>query len=720
METFHAKLKHLAANLWWTWHPEVIELFRALDPERWRLANHNPEAFLRTLSVDEVESRTMELDMGGRINFAVRRLGELLKLEGTWGWNESMTLMRHPVAYFSAEFGIHESLPIYSGGLGVLAGDHLKTASNLGVPLVGVGLLYAQGYFRQRLDANGWQREEYGDTDLELLPLHRATDAQGNPVVIEIDMHPRPLFAAVWKADVGRATLLLLDADVEGNSDEDRTLTTRLYGGDQRMRIRQELILGIGGMMALGKVGIRPGVLHLNEGHSAFAPLGWVRQQVEEEGLHFSDAIRDAATHTVFTTHTPVEAGHDRFGPDLIWENLGWLAERIGMSGDQLLSLGRVNPNDPHEPFTMTVLALKLSRHANAVSALHGHVSRKMWNRLWPDRRETDVPIGHVTNGVHVASWLSPTMYRVYERYLGKDWDANIGSREAWAGLEKMPEDELWEAHTLMRHRMIDFVRRRLENQARLRGEDPASGGQLLDKNTLTIGFARRFATYKRATLLFSDLRRLTKLLGDAKRPVQIIMAGKAHPQDEGGKRLIQEIVAFSREPKFRGRLVFVEDYDIGVGRHLVQGVDVWLNNPQRPLEACGTSGQKVVLNGGLNLSVLDGWWAEAFDGTNGFAIGDGHVHVDPGVQARRDAASLYEVLEKEVVPLFYDRDAAGLPSGWMRRMKRGILTLAWRFSSARMLMDYVRKAYLPASGSISCQMGGASFPSSEGSPPAG
>ena len=705
LESFHAKLQHLASNLWWTWHPEVIELFRSLDPVRWRLANHNTEAFLKALSVEEVETRTMELDMQGRINYSVRRLDELLKREGTWGWSEASTLLRHPVAYFSAEFGLHESLPIYSGGLGVLAGDHLKTASNLGVPLVGIGLLYAQGYFRQRLDANGWQREEYGETDLDLLPLSRALDADGNPVVIEIEMTPRPLFANVWRAEVGRATLLLLDADVEQNAAEDRSLTTRLYGGDHRMRIRQEIILGIGGMMALRKVGIRPGVLHLNEGHCAFAPLARVLEQVEEEGQNVSDAVRDVATHTVFTTHTPVEAGHDRFSPELVWENLGWLAARVGLSFDQLLSLGRVNPNDPNETFTMTVLALKLSRHANGVSALHGHVSRRMWNRLWPERREQDVPIGHVTNGVHVPSWLAPTMYRVYERYLGKDWFENVGSRHAWAGLENLPEDELWEAHQSLRHRMIEFVRRRLEKQAGLRGEKVPDCAQILDPNALTIGFARRFATYKRATMMFSDTKRLARLLNNHSRPVQIIMAGKSHPQDEGGKKLIQEIIRFSQDPRFHCKLVFVEDYDIGVGRHLVQGVDVWLNNPQRPLEACGTSGQKVVLNGGLNCSVLDGWWAEAFDGTNGFAIGDGSVHSDPGVQSRRDAASLYEVLEKEVVPLFYDRDSSGLPRGWMHRMKRAILTLAWRFSSARMLMDYVKNTYLPAAGALSCEM---------------
>ncbi|MBI2945266.1 MAG: alpha-glucan family phosphorylase [Candidatus Wallbacteria bacterium] len=706
--SFHEKLRHLANNLWWTWHPEVIELFRSLDPAVWRQTNHNPEAFLKALSPSDIDLRAKELDLEGRINYAVRRLDELLKNEATWGNAHAGTLLVHPVAYFSAEFGLHESLPIYSGGLGVLAGDHVKTASDLGVPLVGVGLLYAQGYFRQRLDANGWQREEYRETNMDLLPIRRATDRDGDPIVIEVPTTPRPLKAAVWKAAVGRATLILLDADVPENDEEDRTLTTRLYGGDSRMRIRQELILGIGGMIALRRLGIRPGVLHLNEGHSAFAPLEWVRRLMEENGMDFDAAVRDAATHTVFTTHTPVEAGHDRFGPELLWESLGWLAVRLGLTPAQLLSLGRVNPSDEREPFTMTVLALKLSRHANGVSALHGHVSRKMWNRLWADRREREVPIGHVTNGVHVQSWLAPTMFRLYERYIGKDWHTGLGSREAWAGLAELPDDELWEAHQLMRHRMIEFVRRRVEEQGRIRGESAkqaAAAHGLLDKQALTIGFARRFATYKRATLMFSDLEWLSGLLNDPERPVQIIMAGKAHPQDEGGKRLIQEIVEATRDKQFYGKLVFVEDYDIGVGRHLVQGVDLWLNNPLRPLEACGTSGQKVVLNGGLNCSVLDGWWAEAYDGTNGFAIGNGEVFSDVPTQSRHDFECLTDVLEREVVPLFYDRDEAGVPTRWVKRMKRGILTLAWRFSSNRMLIDYAKRAYLPAAGAVSCEM---------------
>ncbi len=705
---FQSKLRKLVDNLWWTWHPEIIDLFRSLDPALWRDANHNPKAFLQGLSAGEIERKVHEMDLGGRINFASRRLQEMIDRGGTWGWDETGTLQNQPVAYFSAEFGIHESLPIYSGGLGVLAGDHLKTASDLGIPLIGIGLLYAHGYFMQRLDSSGWQEEEYGETDIDLLPLQRATDDRGEPIIITVDTQPRPLHAAVWRAQVGRASLLLLDADVEANDPEDRGLTTRLYGGDTAMRIRQEMILGFGGMAALEKLKISPGVLHLNEGHSAFAPLGWALSRMEQDGQSYEDAIRQSSIQTVFTTHTPVEAGHDRFTPELVWENLEWLATRMDLSPEQLLELGRVNPDDHREPFTMTVLALKLSRHANGVSALHGHVSRKMWHRLWPNRPEAEVPIGHITNGVHVLSWLAPTMYRLYERYIGKDWAARLGFRDAWEGLEHLPDDELWEAHQLLRHRLIEYTRRRLQSQAKLRSSSAADVqtlGNALDREALTIGFARRFATYKRATLMFDQAERLSSLLNAKNRPVQIILAGKAHPQDEGGKRLIQEIVELSKSKEFEGKIVFVEDYDIGVGRHLVQGVDVWLNNPMRPLEACGTSGQKVVLNGGLNCSILDGWWAEGFDGTNGFGIGDGRIHSDPEVQRERDANALFDVLEQQVVPLFYDRNEQGIPLLWVQRMKRAILTLAWRFSSNRMLMDYVQSGYLPAAGAVSSHM---------------
>ena len=575
----------------------------------------------------------------------------------------------------------------------MLAGDYLKGASDLGVPVVGVGLFYAQAYFRQRLNADGWQQEDYGTTDIDALPLVRAAARDGAALVIQVQCGGETLHAGVWLAHVGRATLVLLDSGVVSNPPALRGLTSRLYGGDELTRIRQEILLGIGGLRALRALEIRPPLLHLNEGHSAFAILERVRERIEEDGMTFDDALRETALHTVFTTHTPVEAGHDRFTPELVEEQIGWLRSRLGVDSARFLATGRVNAEDAREPLTMTVLGLKGSRHRNGVSSLHGHVARKMWGRVWAGRAEEDVPIGHVTNGVHTASWLAPSLRRLYDRHLGADWAARHGDRETWRAIDHVGDSELWEIHCALRRQLIAFVRRRLGVPA------------ALDPDALTIGFARRFATYKRATLVLRDRDRLARLMGDRRTPVQIIFSGKAHPRDDGGKALIRQIVELSRDRHFKGRVVFVEDHDINVARHLAQGVDVWLNTPLRPFEASGTSGQKVALNGGLNLSVLDGWWAEAYDGENGFAIGSGGVHADPSVQSMRDASALYDTLEREVVPVFFDRDADGVPRRWVRRMKRSIGSLAWRFSADRMVIDYVTGCYLAAAGGESMNM---------------
>ncbi len=702
------KLKDIAKNLWWTWHPEVIAIFQQLDPLVWRETNHNPILFLDTLSRDLLEQRVRQLGFETSINYQYRRLQEYLTSRDTWGHTHAGPLLVKPVAYFCAEFGIHESLPIYSGGLGVLAGDHLKSSSDLGVPLVGVGLLYRQGYFRQRLDVSGWQSEEYGGITLEQLPLEHVRTGDGRGLTVEVEVPGAPLRAGVWRARVGRNSLLLLDTDIDGNSPDDRALCARLYGGDRRTRIRQELVLGILGMRALAAVGARPGVLHLNEGHSSFALIEKVRELVEEDGYKFGDACRATAIQSVFTTHTPVPAGHDRFAPDLVEQHLGWLRQRLGVSQKDFLGLGRVNVNDEAETFCMTVLALKLTRRANAVSHLHGHVSRKMWQPLWPGRREERVPIGHVTNGVHALSWLAPSMYRLFERHLGHRWEDRICHPDSWDGLLFMDDGELWETHQALARNLVEFARRRLVEQAKRRNE-PWEGReeltQALDPEILTIGFARRFATYKRATLLFDDMDRLRKMINHPKRPLQVVFAGKAHPHDDGGKKLIQQIAQLTRDVRFLGRIVFLEDYDINVARHMVQGVDLWVNNPERPLEACGTSGEKVLLNGVLNCSILDGWWAEAYDGSNGFAISEGRSHVDSGVQRKRDADSLYDTLENVVSPLYYDRDEHGVPRGWVKAMKRAIQSLAWRFNADRMVMDYLRESYLPAAGGTSCAM---------------
>ena len=701
------RLWSLARNLWWSWDSDSTSLFRDLDPLRWRELNHNPISLLSEIPLAGIKRRTEEQVLQGRINYAYRRQREYLEADRTWGARYAGILRPHPVAYFSAEFGLHESLPIYSGGLGVLAGDHIKSASDLDIPLVGVGLFYGQGYFRQRLDRNGWQQEEYLETDVNQLPMEPAISKSGVPLTVQIETRDGSIRAKVWRLKVGRCDLFLLDSNVEGNAPEDRELTSRLYGGDGRVRIRQELLLGVGGFRALTAMGITPGVLHLNEGHSGFAVLEAIRTRMEEEGIGFDQAAQRVSREVVFTTHTPVPAGHDRFSADLIEEHLGPLREKLGLSHDSLMGLGR-DGGGYHEQFCLTVLGLRLSRRANAVSALHGEVSRSMWTGLYPGRPEDDVPIGHITNGVHVPTWLAPQMFRLYDRHLGTGWPQHSSDPRTWENIENVNDGELWETHLSLKSRLLEFVRRRAIEQAERRSESLETLQQVsraLSPDALTIGFARRFATYKRANLILKDIERLASMVNDPKRPVQFVFAGKAHPHDEPGKRVLQQIAELMRDPQFADKFVFVEDYDINVARHFVQGVDVWLNNPRRPLEASGTSGQKVVLNGGLNLSVLDGWWAEAYDGLNGFAIGTGRTHANMDVHDCRDGDDLYRVLRSEVIPLYYQRDHDGLPRGWIKRMKRTIRTLGWRFNADRMVMDYTLKCYIPAAGGTSSDM---------------
>jgi starch phosphorylase len=703
----HQKLWALAQNLWWSWDQHAKGLFREIDPTLWSTVDHNPIALLDRLPADVLEERCTQLGLHSRINYAYRRMQEYLHNQHTWASHHAGVLRARPVAYFSAEFGLHESLPIYSGGLGVLAGDHIKSASDLGVPLIGIGLYYDQGYFRQRLDRDCWQQEHYIQVEHRLLPPQPAT-VGGTPVLISIETRTGTIAARVWTLAVGRCTLLLLDSDVEGNVPEDRELTSRLYGGDVRVRIRQELLLGIGGVRALHALGISPGVVHLNEGHSAFATLELVRHRMVEEGVDAGEAMRRISSQVVFTTHTPVPAGHDRFSPELVEEHLGPLRDSLGIDQHTLMSLGRVDPNNPHETFCMTVVALKLSRRANAVSSLHGEVSRAMWKGLYPGEREHEVPIGHVTNGVHVGTWLATEMRQVYDRHLGPDWHLRAGHPQTWNPIEQIDDAEMWETHEVLRARLINFVRQRVAKHAEERGESPAFVAQLrhtLSPDALTVGFARRFATYKRANLILRDMELMAAIVNHSRRPVQFIFAGKAHPHDRPGKEILQQIARLMQDPRFAGKVVFVEDYDINVGRHLVQGVDLWVNNPRRPLEACGTSGEKVVLNGGLNCSILDGWWAEAYDGQNGFAIGRGETHSNVDIHDQRDGDALMKVLTDEVIPLFYRRDRDGLPREWIARVKRGISTMGWRFSADRMVMDYVRNTYIPAAGGTSCDV---------------
>jgi len=702
------RLWALARNLWWSWGHDAGALFRDLDPLRWRQLNQNPVSLLAEFPLAKLEHRATEMVLHSRINYAYRRLQEYLQSDSTWGVRHAGVLRPCPVAYFSAEFGIHESLPVYSGGLGVLSGDHIKSASDLAIPLVGIGLFYGQGYFRQRLDSKGWQQEEYLETDVSQLPMETAIGKNGLPVTVQIDTRNGSIHAKVWRVAVGRCDLFLLDSDVEGNSADDRKLTSRLYGGNARTRIRQELLLGVGGFRALKAMGITPGVLHLNEGHSGFAVLEAIRTRMQEEGIGFDVAVPRVSREVVFTTHTPVPAGHDRFDADLIEEHLGPLRDALGLSQDSLMGLGREKPSNQQETFCMTVLGLRLSRYANAVSALHGEVSRAMWTGLCPGKPEDEVPIGHITNGVHVPSWLAPQMFRLYDRHLGTNWHQRGSDARTWEGIENVDDGELWETHLSLKSQLLEFVRRRAVEQAehRVEGREELQRlGRVLSPDALTIGFARRFATYKRANLILRDIENLASMVNDPKRPVQFVFAGKAHPNDEPGKRLLQQIAELMRNPRFADKFVFIEDYDINVGRYLVQGVDVWLNNPRRPQEASGTSGQKVVLNGGLNLSILDGWWAEAYDGMNGFAIGTGRTHSDVNIHDTRDGEDLDRALREEVIPLFYHRDRDGLPRRWIRRMKRTIRTLGWRYNADRMVMDYTLKCYVPAAGGTSSEM---------------
>lgn len=708
--SFNEKLWALARNYWWAWHPEVQVIFFELNPDRWQQLDHNPVLLLSEYTPEQLEQRGREAVLHSRVNYAYRRWQEYMETARTESWAASNVgvLGHRPVAYFSAEFGIHESLPNYSGGLGVLAGDHLKSASDLGIPLVAIGLFYHEGYFSQLIDETGWQQEVYSHVQNSQLPIRLVKNSAGDVVTVRVDTRHGPIYAQAWQVDVGRIKLYLLDVNIEQNSPEDRKLTARLYGGDQRTRIRQEIVLGLGGAKLLTALGYDPHCVHMNEGHSAFAPLEFIRMRMQDDQLPFDEALKDVAAMCCFTTHTPVPAGHDRFDYGLIDEHLGPLGDELGIGTGGLMGLGRVDPNNHHEPFCMTVLAFKCSRRANGVSNLHGVVSRRMWSSLWPWRSENEVPIGHITNGVHVGSWLAWQMRQLYNRFLPVGWDLRTAEPETWAAFENVSDGELWETHQTLKNNLIAFARYRLTRRAKrlkMSEQEIHDLGNILDPEALTIGFARRFAPYKRADLVLRDIEMFRQIVANTQRPVQFLFAGKSHPADNGGKGILQRIYELTQEPEFKGKVVLLEDYDINLARYLVAGVDVWLNNPRRPLEASGTSGQKVVLNGGLNCSILDGWWAEAYDGTNGFAIGSGRVHAVQEIQDERDAKAVMQTLLDEVIPLYYDRDNDDLPRGWIDRMKRSVTTLGLKFNSDRMVMDYVRQAYLPASGGVSSEM---------------
>jgi starch phosphorylase len=699
-------LRRIAYNLWWSWNHEAIELFRRLDSDLWEACGHNPVRLLGSVEQIRLETAARNDSFVAHMERVARELGAYLASESSWCRRSHRPDDICTVAYFSAEFGLTECLSIFAGGLGILAGDHLKSASDLGVPVIGVGLLYQQGYFRQYLNEAGWQQESYQDNDFHNLPLTLVRRANGSVLTIAAPMDGREVVAQVWRVDVGRVPLYLLDTNIPENPrPEDRDITDQLYGGDLEMRLKQEILLGIGGCRVLEALGIRPTVFHMNEGHSAFLALERVRRLMETERLSFAEARELASAGLVFTGHTPVMAGHDYFPPQLLDRYLASLAASLGLSRKEFLGLGRRNPDDDGEEFCMTVLALRMASFQNGVSKLHGRVTREMWRHLWPGVPVDEIPIGHVTNGVHFRSWISNEMNQLYDRYLGPDWREEPGDQPLWRRVETIPAEELWRSHERRRERLVAFARRRLREQLERRGagqSEVQAAAEALDPDVLTIGFARRFATYKRATLLLRDPARLEKILNDPSRPVQVIYAGKAHPRDNAGKELIQRIVQLARQPQFRRRLVFLEEYDMAVSRYLTQGVDVWLNTPLRPLEASGTSGMKAAANGALNLSTLDGWWDEAWNETGspliGWAIGRGETYADPNMQDQVEADALYELLERDVVPAFYQRGADRLPRQWIERMKASLGGLCHVFNTHRMVREYAELFYGPAS----------------------
>jgi starch phosphorylase len=689
-------LRFLAYNLRWSWHAETRALFERLDAGLWNAAHHNPVLLLERLDPIYSDIITHDPDFCAAIASAATELRNYLGSSDTWyARSQAPTGMR--VAYFSAEFAITEALPIFSGGLGVLAGDHLKSASDLGIPLVAVTLLYREGYFTQRVDETGRQHERYDPADPALLPIQLQRNEKGEPIIVDFPILDHQGYAQVWRAEVGRVPLYLLDTDIPQNRPENRRITDRLYGGDNEHRLRQEIVLGIGGLRALRALNIQPTVVHLNEGHASFGAIEYMRGFTPSEHGAFFTSSKPLAQRIVFTTHTPVPAGHDMFPTSLLERYLGGYIWEMREPWRRFLALGRHDPTDDDEPFNMTLLALRLSGRRNGVSKLHGEVSRKMWSGVWPGMAEEDVPIRSITNGVHLSTWVSPVMADLYDRYIGPDWAEAITAEE-FHGATYIPLKEIWEIRRKQRVQLVDHARRVLGAQLARRGSNPAASDQALDPDALTIVFARRFATYKRATLLLSDPERLVALL--QKHRIQFVFAGKAHPKDDPGKELLRQIYAFGLEHNVSGRFVFLEDYEVGLARYLVSGADVWLNVPRKPYEASGTSGMKAAANGALNLSIPDGWWAEAWDEHNkldhpiGWSISVPHVGEG---QDRADAEALFRLLETKVAPLFFDRDKDGIPIRWCERVKASIRQNVPFFNTHRMVSQYTTESYLPA-----------------------
>lgn len=695
-------LLEITKNFWWCWNQKAVNLLRTIDIDNYDEKDHNP---IRILGESSQECfYNMLHDDAAMMNLAeVYDEFKTYMNQETWyaSLDDSQKTENEKIAYFSFEYGLHESLPNYSGGLGILSGDHLKSASDLGLPFIAVGLLYRKGYFRQYLNADGWQQEYDIENDFFNLALEKVLDSNGETMKVDVDLPGRKVYAQIWKANVGRIQLYYLDANIEENSVEDRDITAQLYGGNLETRIQQEILLGIGGIKALKKLGIKPTIYHMNEGHSAFLSLERIRQLMIDDKLDRKTAREVVFSSNVFTTHTPVPAGNDVFPIEMMQKYFVDYIKQIDMSMEEFLKLGKIDPNNQKEDFCMTVLALNLSAENNGVSELHGHVSREMWKDIWKGVPAKELPIDSITNGIHTLSWISFDMQNLLDRYLGPRWRTKPLEYGIWERVQKIPDAELWRTHERRKERLIDFCRERLKAQIINRGftkNEINHAEQILTPEALTIGFARRFATYKRGTLLFRDIERLKKIISNPHRPVQIIFAGKAHPHDNGGKELIKNIAEICRRQEFRDHIVFLEDYDINVARYMVQGVDVWLNNPRRPLEASGTSGMKVPPNGGLNFSILDGWWDEAYDGQNGWAIGNREEYTDLEYQDEVESNALYNVLENEIIPLYYERGRDDIPRQWVTAMKWSMQTVCPQFSTNRMVADYFNKFYTNAS----------------------
>lgn len=692
-------LQEMGQNLWYSWNWDLVKLFIRLDPHIWEDCYQNPVKTLAQLPQRELERAAADDGFVASLNRVYDKYKEYLASRN-WFENSFSDLSGKKIAYFSLEYGLDTGLPVYSGGLGVLSGDTLKSASDLGLPMVAIGLLYRYGYFRQMLSTDGWQQERYEENDWYHMPVKLVKDQNDQPLKISVELDGTPVYFQIWKVTVGILPLYLLDTNIPENPSKYREITSVLYGGDKDMRIRQEIVLGIGGVRALKALGIEPSIYHMNEGHSWFLTLERIRQLIDEKGLTFKEAAQYIWATSIFTTHTPVPAGNEKFDPVLVHRYLGKFVESLGISWKEFLSFGRVFPEDANESFCMTVAALKNSAFSNGVSKLHGKVSRNMWHNIWPGVPTEEVPIKAITNGVHPLSWISHDLNELYESYLGTKYQTKPENLMIWENVSKIPDPELWRIHCRRRERLVFFARKRLKKQLDRRGASQIEikrAEQILDPQILTIGFARRFSTYKRGNLIFKNLDRLKDIINNVHQPVQIILAGKAHPLDNPGKEIIKEILGHTADEDFKNRIIFLEDYDINVARYLVQGADVWLNNPRRPQEASGTSGMKAALNGVINLSILDGWWDEGYTDDNGFKIGNGEEYDNTEQQDHLEAEMLYNALEKDVIPTFYDLNEIGLPETWLAKMKATIKTAGEQFSSHRMLLDYANKFYVPA-----------------------